>query len=326
MRTAHLVVELPEDPGLWTPSSWQTVGSAGGYTFSIACGDSKACAYSSEWSRQTSPRTSRDRCGRDGLVRQRVSAQRHATPGNALRFLRPLRAWALGRPLTPACRPVPALRSDPDRDCWHATVVDESMANRWPNCRFIALRWSAASEVLTLEALRRLRRRLAARRALRTAIAPDPTRRRALNRGAAHGGEDRAGWRRPPSGRPKAGDGPSVSADAALAAEPVPFVRDARAARSLGVPRATVVSPPIGGRCPRRAIAAAGSRGDATPHFFARGPARRFAAGAAEGPAPGCSSGRRRFVLTREMARGRGLRLCPTACPTTPESAMAKPN
>ena len=35
----------------WTPSSWQTVGSAGGYTYSIACGDSKAYAYSTDWSR-----------------------------------------------------------------------------------------------------------------------------------------------------------------------------------------------------------------------------------------------------------------------------------
>ena len=35
----------------WTPSSWQTVGSAGGYTYSIACGDTKAYAYSSDWSR-----------------------------------------------------------------------------------------------------------------------------------------------------------------------------------------------------------------------------------------------------------------------------------
>jgi Collagen triple helix repeat (20 copies) len=32
----------------WTPASWTTVGSAGGYTYSIACGDAKAYAYSSE--------------------------------------------------------------------------------------------------------------------------------------------------------------------------------------------------------------------------------------------------------------------------------------
>jgi hypothetical protein len=38
-------------PGSWTPSSWQTVGSAGGYTYSIACGDSKAYAPSTDWNR-----------------------------------------------------------------------------------------------------------------------------------------------------------------------------------------------------------------------------------------------------------------------------------
>lgn len=32
----------------WTPSSWQTIGSAGGYTYSIACGDSTAYAPSSD--------------------------------------------------------------------------------------------------------------------------------------------------------------------------------------------------------------------------------------------------------------------------------------
>ena len=35
----------------WTPSSWQTVGSAAGYTYSIACGDAKAYAYSTDWNR-----------------------------------------------------------------------------------------------------------------------------------------------------------------------------------------------------------------------------------------------------------------------------------
>jgi len=33
----------------WTPSSWQSVGSAGGYTFSIACGNTKPYAYDSDW-------------------------------------------------------------------------------------------------------------------------------------------------------------------------------------------------------------------------------------------------------------------------------------
>lgn len=37
-------IRFPE----WTPSSWQTVGSAGGYTYSIACGDAKAYVYSSD--------------------------------------------------------------------------------------------------------------------------------------------------------------------------------------------------------------------------------------------------------------------------------------
>ena len=37
--------------GSWTPASWTTVGSAGGYTYSMACGDSKPYAYSSDWSR-----------------------------------------------------------------------------------------------------------------------------------------------------------------------------------------------------------------------------------------------------------------------------------
>ena len=32
----------------WTPSSWQTVGEAGGYTYSIACGDATAYAYSND--------------------------------------------------------------------------------------------------------------------------------------------------------------------------------------------------------------------------------------------------------------------------------------
>jgi len=35
----------------WTPSSWQRVGSAGGYTYSIACGNSTPYAYSSDWFR-----------------------------------------------------------------------------------------------------------------------------------------------------------------------------------------------------------------------------------------------------------------------------------
>ena len=35
----------------WTPASWTTVGSAGGYTYRIACGDATAYAYSSDWSR-----------------------------------------------------------------------------------------------------------------------------------------------------------------------------------------------------------------------------------------------------------------------------------
>lgn len=39
-------------PG-WTPSSWQTVGSAGGYTYSIACGDSTAFQQSHDWYRPT---------------------------------------------------------------------------------------------------------------------------------------------------------------------------------------------------------------------------------------------------------------------------------
>ena len=42
-------LERPER--LWTPSSWQTVGSAAGYTYSIACGDAKAHAFSSESNR-----------------------------------------------------------------------------------------------------------------------------------------------------------------------------------------------------------------------------------------------------------------------------------
>jgi hypothetical protein len=35
----------------WTPTSWTTVGSAGGYTLSIACGDATAYSYSSDWQR-----------------------------------------------------------------------------------------------------------------------------------------------------------------------------------------------------------------------------------------------------------------------------------
>jgi hypothetical protein len=35
----------------WTPASWTTVGSVGGYTYSIACGDATAYAYSSDWNR-----------------------------------------------------------------------------------------------------------------------------------------------------------------------------------------------------------------------------------------------------------------------------------
>ena len=38
----------PSSPTQWTPSSWRKVGSAGGYTYSIACGDSKAYAYTSD--------------------------------------------------------------------------------------------------------------------------------------------------------------------------------------------------------------------------------------------------------------------------------------
>lgn len=38
-------------PDGWTPSSYQTVGSAGGYTYSIACGDSTAFAQSDDWYR-----------------------------------------------------------------------------------------------------------------------------------------------------------------------------------------------------------------------------------------------------------------------------------
>jgi hypothetical protein len=50
-------------------------------------------------------------------------------------------------------------------------------------------------------------------------------------------------------------------------------------ARSHSVRRATVVSPPRGGRCPRRALAAAGSRVPCNAHsFFPRDPARRYAA------------------------------------------------
>lgn len=43
----------PANPGFgtWTPASWATVGSAGGYTYSIAWGDAKPYAYSSDWSR-----------------------------------------------------------------------------------------------------------------------------------------------------------------------------------------------------------------------------------------------------------------------------------
>ena len=36
---------------LGTPSSYQTVGAAGGYTYSVACGDAKAYAQSDDWTR-----------------------------------------------------------------------------------------------------------------------------------------------------------------------------------------------------------------------------------------------------------------------------------
>jgi hypothetical protein len=37
--------------GAWTPSSYQTVGSAGGYSYRIACGDAKAYAYANQYTR-----------------------------------------------------------------------------------------------------------------------------------------------------------------------------------------------------------------------------------------------------------------------------------
>ena len=58
-----------------------------------------------------------------------------------------------------------------------------------------------------------------------------------------------------------------------------PFARGARAARSPSVPHATVVSPPRGGRCPRRTLAAAGSRAPCHAHSSSvEVVARRFAA------------------------------------------------
>jgi|tagenome__1003787_1003787.scaffolds.fasta_scaffold20838337_2 hypothetical protein len=40
-----------ENSDPWTPASWTTVGSAGGYSDSIACGDAKDYAFSNDWSR-----------------------------------------------------------------------------------------------------------------------------------------------------------------------------------------------------------------------------------------------------------------------------------
>ena len=128
------------------------------------------------------------------------------------------------------------------------------------------------------------RGRVIAANAPRREVADDcsnPARRLALS---DQGGRTRSG--RGSQGRAKGAPllarpkGPRMAPPSLLAAfdcRAHPFARGARAARSHSVRRATVVSPPRGGRCPRRALAAAGPR---VPYKLA---GRRERAGANDG-------------------------------------------
>jgi hypothetical protein len=102
-------------------------------------------------------------------------------------------------------------------------------------------------------------------RCIRAARRVLPTRR--VARLVAHGGEHRGRPEAPPLPAAPRGQGwPLLSVDAAFGCRAHPFARGARTARSHSVRRATVASPPRGGRCPRAALAAAGSRVPCNAH------------------------------------------------------------